>query len=377
MTNLGLYIHIPFCSKKCDYCDFTSFCMGKTEQNTYLNALFTEIDLVKNEFKNKTFDSIFIGGGTPSAVFDGFILSLSKKIFSSFNIAKNYEFTIEVNPSSFNEKKFKEYLLAQINRISLGVQSINRVVTSGVNRAQTRAQIDAAFNILNEAGFKNISADVMLGLPNQSINSVKSTINYLINHKVKHISAYTLQLEDGTPLHKKVNSQQISLPQDDFVVKQYNEAYKVLTKHGFERYEISNYALPGFICQHNLKYWNNVEYLGLGIAAHSYVNGTRYWNTKNFSTYIAQLSNHRRPTQGKEKLTKQQKITERIMLSLRTAKGLNLKEFSKEFNVDLLKTKQKQIKNLQKAGFIDIKNGFLAILPNYFEISNTIILELL
>ncbi len=376
MTNLGLYIHIPFCSKKCDYCDFTSFCMGKTEQNAYLNALFTEIDLVKNQFKNKTFNTIFIGGGTPSVVFDGFILSLSKKIFSSFNIAKNYEFTIEVNPSSFNEKKFKEYLQAKINRISLGVQSINGAVTSGVNRAQTRAQIDAAFNILNIAGFKNISADVMLGLPNQSINSVKNTLTYLINNNVKHISTYTLQLEEGTPLYKKVNSKQISLPQDDFVVKQYNEAYKILTKHGFNRYEISNYALPNYTCQHNLKYWNNVEYLGIGIAAHSYVDGTRFWNTKNFNTYITQLSNHKRPIKAKEKLTKQQKITERIMLSLRTQNGLNLTDFCKEFNMDLLKTKQKQINNLQKAGSIDIKNGYLFILPKYFEISNTIILEL-
>lgn len=376
MKNLGLYIHIPFCLKKCDYCNFSSFCMPVRAQKAYLTALKKEIDLKKAKYKNKSFSSIYIGGGTPSAVFDGFILELSQKIFSSFNIEENAEFTIEVNPKSFNEKKLKEYLLAGVNRVSVGVQCLNEKVVQNVGRQQTRQDIEKAFNLLNNSPIANISADVILGLPNETLRDVSVTLNYLIKHGVKHISTYTLQVEDGTPLSKSVSENRQVLPTDEQTVAQYNKVCATLAKAGFVRYEISNFAKPGFESQHNQKYWHNVEYLGLGLSAHSFSDGTRFWNTSNFDEYILSIQNNILP-QKQEVLTADQKRTERIMLSLRTAEGLDLTAFQKEFNENLLKTRQKEIENLLNLGMICLKNCHLAIKEDKFELSNSIILELL
>ncbi len=375
MEKLGLYVHIPFCSKKCDYCDFTSFCLGKTEQNRYLKALLSEIDLVKNDFKDKVFDTIFIGGGTPSVVYDGFIKELSKKIFSSFNVSKNYEFTIEVNPNSFNEQKCEEYINSGVNRISVGVQNLNEKVVNGVGRLQSKANVINTFKILNKSKLKNISADVMLGLPEESQTTITNTIKFLIEYKVKHISAYTLQLEEGTPLAKLVELGKKTIPDDDKVVKQYRAVNKLLTQAGYVRYEISNYAKPGYECKHNQKYWFNSGYLGLGASSHSYFGSERLWHTKNLNKYIADMQKSNLNYE-KEVLTRQEKRTERIMLSLRTNKGLNLASFKKEFNEDLLISKQKEINLLQKRNMIDIKNGRLKINEKFFSVSNAIILEL-
>ncbi len=376
MTSLGLYIHIPFCSKKCDYCDFTSFCMGKTEQQAYLNALEKEIGLVKTKFKDKTFNTIFIGGGTPSVVFDGFILRLSKKIFASFNIEKSYEFTIEVNPNSFNKAKLDEYVLAGVNRISVGVQNISEKVVNGVGRFQTKKDVENTFNLVKNSPIKNVSADIILGLPNESLYSVKNTVKFLLQNGVTHISSYTLQLEEGTPLERAVTSKQIEVSSDEEIVKQYNAIYKMLKKAGFVRYEISNYAKPHFECKHNQKYWDNSEYLGLGLAAHSYINGVRSWHAKNIKEYIGSINSGNLPTK-QENLSNEQRRTERIMLSLRTREGLNLKAFEKEFKEDLLSTRKTEIARLIKLNMIELKNGNLRILDDKFSVSNSIILELL
>ncbi len=375
MCAMGMYVHIPFCSKKCDYCDFTSFCLGKNEQEQYLNALIREIDLKKQSMANMQFDTLYIGGGTPSVVYPGFISALAKKIFSSFNFCKNFEFTIEVNPNSFSQQKLDEYLLIGCNRISLGVQSLTKKVLNKVGRNQTKKQVKNAFKILKNNNFTNISADVIIGLPCQTLHSVKSTLKYLIK-RTKHISVYALQVEDNTPLKQNIQNKLLTPKTDEQTLKYYNSVCAILQKHGFNRYEISNFARQGYQSKHNQKYWQGVEYVGLGLNSHSFIDGVRFYNTKNLNEYITKLTQNKLPIEYTEKLTQEEERTERIMLSLRTSDGLNLAKFKQDFNEDLTITKAQQIKKLQALNLITIKNGFLKITSQNFYLANSIILEL-
>lgn len=377
MSNLGLYIHIPFCSSKCDYCDFVSFCMGESEQVNYLNALLKEIDLRANEFKGKVFDTIFIGGGTPSIVFNGFISKLMNKIYKSFTFSKEFEFTIEVNPSSLTEEKLNEYILSGVNRISMGVQTLDENLLKLISRKQTRSDIERAFDILKSKKFNNINADVILGLPTQTLESVKETIDYLVKNQVKHISVYTLQIEENTPLYNKIQSKILSALDDDTVAEMYSKVYKELKRANYVRYELSNFAKSGYECKHNIKYWDNSEYLGLGLSSHSYINGVRFWNTRNFKQYLEKIMTNNLATEDAETLDFNTKRTERIMLSLRRREGIDLTAFKNEFNEDLLTSCFKQIENLRKLNMIEIKDNHIVVKESKFELLNSIILQFL
>ena len=375
---LGLYIHIPFCDRKCDYCDFVSYSMDNKAQQLYLEALFAEIDMVRSEFFDKTFDSIFIGGGTPSIVYEGFIASLARKLYSSFHFLDNAEFTIEVNPSSFTREKFFEYVQAGVNRISVGVQCLDEKLLREHGRIQSMENIEETFKMLNTSQFPNINSDVMIGLPGQTVDSVVDTINYLLKQNVKHISTYTLQVERHTMLYSKLRKGRLSPMKDKTMIEIYNRIDRILTKVGFHRYEISNYAKPGFECKHNLKYWDDgVSYLGLGVAAHSYIDGYRYYNTKRLDTYIDDMKDGKSAVYSREYVSDEERREERIMLSLRTTKGLDLEKFKKDFNEDLLRTHTDVINRFIDKGMVEVKDNFLRIKNAYFAVSNSIIVELI
>lgn len=375
---MGLYIHIPFCSRKCDYCDFVSYSMDYKAQQLYLDALFTEIDMVKRNFYDRTFDSIFIGGGTPSIVYEGFIASLARKIYSSFHFLDKTEFTIEVNPSSFTKEKYFEYVQAGVNRISVGVQCLDEKLLREHGRIQSMENIDETFKLLKNSEFPNVNSDVMIGLPGQTKSSVMQTINYLMKQNVKHISTYTLQIEKHTMLYSKLKKGKISPVKDEDMVDIYNKINKTLTKAGYCRYEVSNYAKPGFECKHNLKYWDDESsYLGLGVAAHSYIDGYRYYNTKRLDTYIDVMNEGKSAVYSKEYVSNEEHRIERIMLSLRTQKGLDLDKFKKDFNEDILRTRAEAIKKMTELGMIEIKDNYLKIKDDYFAVSNSIIVELI
>ena len=375
---LGLYIHIPFCDRKCDYCDFVSYSMDSKAQQLYLEALFAEIDMVRSEFFDKTFDSIFIGGGTPSIVYEGFIASLARKLYSSFHFLDNTEFTIEVNPSSFTREKFFEYVQAGVNRISVGVQCLDEKLLREHGRIQSMENIEETFKMLNTSQFPNINSDVMIGLPGQTVDSVVDTINYLLKQNVKHISTYTLQVERHTMLYSKLRKGRLSPMKDKTMIEIYNRIDRILTKAGFHRYEISNYAKPGFECKHNLKYWDDsVSYLGLGVAAHSYIDDYRYYNTKRLDTYIDDMKDGKSAVYSREYVSDEERREERIMLSLRTTKGLDLEKFKKDFNEDLLRTHTDVINRFIDKGMVEVKDNFLRIKNAYFAVSNSIIVELI
>ena len=374
---MGIYIHIPFCSKKCDYCDFVSYSMDKRAQQLYLDALFSEIDRLKKKFVDSTFNSIFIGGGTPSIVYEGFIVSLARKLYSSFHFLENTEFTIEVNPSSFNKEKFFEYLQAGVNRISVGVQCLDSKLLAEHGRIQSMENIDETFNLLTESEFPNVNSDVMIGIPKQSKKAVIETIEYLIEHKVKHISTYSLQIEKHTMLYDKMRRGRLRPMKEKDVVAIYDKVCEMLKENGYIRYEVSNFAKPGFECKHNLKYWQNVDFLGLGVSAHSYIDGYRYFNTKRLDTYIDALRDGKSPVYKREYVSNEERRTERIMLALRTAKGLDLEEFKNEFNEDLMITHGDAINKFINMKMVEIVDGFLRITEDFFYVSNSIIVELI
>jgi len=374
---MGLYIHIPFCNKKCDYCDFVSFSMSKKAQQLYLEALFAEIDAVKHKFYDKTFNTIFIGGGTPSIVYEGFIASLARKLFSSFHFEEKTEFSIEVNPSSFTREKFFEYVESGVNRISVGVQCLDSKLLRKHGRIQSVSNIKNTFKILSDSRFPNVNGDVMIGLPKQSVRSVVQTVKFLIKHNVKHISTYGLQIEKHTMLYNKLRKGSIKPVSENTIVQIYNKINKVLKKEGFKRYEISNYAKPCFECEHNKKYWDETDYLGLGVSAYSFIDGYRYYNTKRLDTYLDAMQNGKSAVYSKEYVPLKERRTERIMLSLRTEKGLDLEKFKEDFKEDILQTKADQIYRLKKYKMIEIVDGFLKITNEYFYVSNSIIVELI
>lgn len=374
---MGMYIHIPFCNRKCDYCDFVSYSMDEVAQRKYFDALCLEIDRLKDKFLEQTFDSIYIGGGTPSIVYDGFIKDLSRKLHSSFHFARDTEFTIEINPASFNRKKFMEYLQAGVNRISVGVQCLDSKLLAEQGRIQSLENIEETFNILTDCEYENVSSDVLIGLPHQSAESVKETIQFLIENRVKHISVYTLQVEKHTMLHDKIKSKRLKLPTDAKVNAVYDMARDLLMTEGYIRYEVSNFARPGFQSRHNMKYWTEVDYLGLGVSAHSYIDGYRYYNTKRLDTYIANLQEGKSPVYKREYIATEIGRVERLMLSLRTSKGLDLEKFEEDFNENILKTKEIQIRKMIEDGQVEIVDGFLRVTDSHYNVLNSIIVELM
>ncbi|MCQ2565184.1 MAG: radical SAM family heme chaperone HemW, partial [Clostridia bacterium] len=332
---VGLYIHIPFCSRKCDYCDFVSYSMNEEAQKLYLKGLFAEIDMLKADYKDRVFDTIYIGGGTPSIMFNGFYKKLTHKLYSSFHFKPGFEFTIEVNPESFTDEKFYEYAEAGINRISVGLQCLDTKLLASHGRLQSVDNIKETFSILKQSHFDNISGDVMFGLPGQSNSSVLETVKFLVKHGAKHISLYSLQIERSTMLYDRMQRGEIEPISEEKQVDMYAKINKYLNKVGFRRYEVSNYCLPGYESKHNSKYWSGSEYLGLGVAAHSFFGGYRYFNTKRLDTYLDAMKEGKYAMYRKEYVSNSEKRIERIMLRLRTEQGLNLKEFKKEFDEDL------------------------------------------
>ena len=374
---LGLYIHIPFCDRKCDYCDFVSYSMGEEAQREFKEALFKEIDMYRTQCEKMVFNSIYIGGGTPSVMYQGFIYELARKIYSTFHFEGDIEFTIEVNPNSVTAPKLMEYLQAGVNRVSVGVQCLDSKLLRNVGRFQTINNIENTFELLQRMNFINTSADVMIGLPGQSLDAVKDTIEYLVSKNIKHISVYTLQVEENTQLYKNVKMGKVKPLGDNACIKMYELVNKLLKKAGFVRYEVSNFAIPTYESRHNFKYWKDVDYLGLGVSAHSFLEGYRFNNTPRLDQYIEMVNNKQLPVVQKDYIRDSERRTEFIMLSLRLATGLNLEKFRKRFKEDLLKTRANQIQALIKGGYIFIEDGFLKIAPQHFYVSNRIILELL
>ena len=372
---LSIYVHIPFCIKKCDYCSFISLTNFKLVKDYFL-CLEKEIKnyILNNNLKEYSVKSIYFGGGTPSSVEESYICSILKLLKNNLNINRDAEITIEINPSTNTLQKLVAYKKAGFNRVSIGIQSMCNKSLQKVGRIGNKKLSIETVKNAKKAGFKNISCDIMLGLPNSSFFSIKNDLRTLINLDVKHFSCYMLMVEENTKLKENIDKKRIKTKSDEECVKYYNKITKFLKKHNIFRYEVSNFSYKGYESIHNLGYWSNREYIGFGLSSHSYFNKTRYANTENMEEYINNLKNNKSVVVFSETLDLVKQKEEFVMLSLRKSEGIDIKEYNNLFNCDFLQEKQNKIKKIND--FIEIKNNFLYVKEEYFSILNSIILEL-
>ena len=359
----SIYVHIPFCQSKCIYCDFASFVVPEDKVKKYFDALCQEIERCEFSGKAKT---VYFGGGTPSCVDAENIERVLLKLKEKFDFDEACEISIECNPASADKSKLERYRKMGINRISFGVQSLNDEQLAFLGRRHKSVDALESIALAKEVGFENISADLLLGLPKSSANEICEFCGRLIESGVTHISAYMLQVEEGTPLAKMVGQGKVILPSDDMTADIYEKVTNKLDENNFERYEISNFEKKGFECKHNLAYWQGKDYLGFGLGAVGCENGVRKMNGKTFDDYYDGKS-------YQEKLTLQEQIEEIIMLGLRTKYGFEIEKLKAlGYNI----SKNDNYKKFLSQGIIKEKDGFVAINKNYFGVSNEIIVKL-
>lgn len=371
----GLYIHIPFCKKKCLYCDFVSRADCSAElQERYTGALLRELDALGKRFSDKTVSTVFIGGGTPSVMPSGAIARILAAAKNAFHILPDAEITAESNPNTLSEGKLEEFLTAGINRLSLGVQSANDLLLKRIGRIHSFQEAEETYKAARRAGFSNINIDIMYGLPGQDFEDHLKTIDIIAGLAPEHISAYSLILEENTPLYDMVERGNIALPDEDEEFDMHARGITQLIGHGYERYEVSNYAKPGFYCRHNLNYWANGEYIGAGVAAHSAYreNGlwTRHSNTSSVDEYIQKAEESASPIEDTQVISKAEEMFETIMVGLRKTHGISDAEFSAQFGVSVLNAYPNAIAKLQKQGHITTKDGNIRMTESGLDMLN-------
>ena len=325
----GIYLHVPFCKQKCTYCDFASYPreMGKVE--SYFACLYREIEGRAKQYPNKEYDTVYIGGGTPSVVEPKFISGALRQIRKCFKLKENAEITIELNPGTVNEEKIKEYKSQGINRFSIGLQTGYDDQLKRLNRIHTAKDFLLLTNMLKG---ENISADILIGLWDQTAEQVKKSIDLAIAGGVKHLSVYALTPEVGTPIYTDyLNGELLS---DDEVADIYEEIVKYLKQKGFNRYEVSNFALDGYESKHNLNYWMRGEYIGVGVSASSFMDGRRFTNSFKIDEYINAVILNKNPEISSDVIEGDDAKFEFIMLGLRTKYGIDIEKYNKTFNAD-------------------------------------------
>lgn len=366
---ISLYIHIPFCVRKCLYCDFLSFSANENLKKSYIEALTKEIAIKSGNFKDFEVTSIFIGGGTPSTVSAKDINTILLTVYDNFSIEKDCEITIEVNPGT--EVDVEAYMDSGINRISIGLQSALDDELKLLGRIHKRNDFEELYNRLLFYNFPNINVDLMSGLPNQSIEKYKASLDYLLSLKRRpdHISAYSLIVEEDTPFA----TMELNLPAEDDERKMYEITDDMLKKAGYNRYEISNYSMPGKECRHNTVYWKRGQYLGLGLGASSFTEKTRYKNTSDINGYFtADYSRYE-----EIKLSDNDEMEEFMFLGLRMCEGISINEFEKEFKRPLPEQFAAAILKYEKMGYINKINDKVMLTKEGINISNVILSEFL
>lgn len=376
---LSLYIHIPFCNSRCNYCNFVSFVASEQEKLRYVECLKKEIMIRAKEYnKFFTIKTIFIGGGTPSCLRNGAIKDILQTIYKHFTVKNDAEITIELNPNTATKEKIEEFVISGINRFSIGLQCISPLVLKNMGRTHTLDDFNNAVSLIREQGVSNINADMIVGYPGQSEKDTVETAKYLVSKNIPHVSAYILSVEQGTPLQFMIDNGTQKLPKEEKLLKTYQAVVNTLSEAGYIRYEVSNFAKPGFVCKHNLTYWTRNEYLGLGVSAHSYIDGVRFFNTENLQSYCQCLeTKNKAPVSSVTKLTTAEKKEEAVMLSLRTNEGLSTKAYEEEFHENFLAKHKDQLASFIKLGLLTIdREGNIKATAKGFLVLNKLILEL-
>lgn len=366
MKPLSLYLHIPFCMKKCAYCDFPSHAGREGDIPAYVDALKGEILQAGMKYPDRRVETVFFGGGTPSVLTGDQMKTLMNAVFSSFSVSPEAEISMEANPGTLTPEKLTAYREAGINRISIGVQAMNDRLLRNIGRIHTRDEAVEAVGMAKDAGFENINIDLMYGLPGQSEEDFEDTLRQALALPISHISMYSLIVEEGTHLYRRVEQGE-EIPGDEETLLMQHTAAKIAAGHGLFRYEISNYARPGCECRHNLVYWRRGDYLGLGCAAHSMAENERFSNTASLSEYLSGVREADRQPLGDTDA-----LEETVMLALRTSEGMDLNLY-RSLCADAFPQKEKIISRLISEGLAAASEGRLALTERGMDVLNAVI----
>ncbi len=377
-NKLGLYLHIPFCARKCRYCDFLSFGCGDSKVlSEYAAALMREIEIRSERWRYREVDSVYIGGGTPSLLSEWDMGKILDSLRDNFNIDEDAEITIEANPATLSDEKMERYLRKGVNRLSIGVQSFDNQILNVLGRIHSKNDAFYSFQRAKKAGFENINLDIMFGIPGQTMKMWKDTVRQCVFLRPEHISLYSLQIEEGTEMYRMVYEDGIMEPVPEITDREmYHTALRMMRRAGYDHYEISNAALPGHRSRHNMKYWSYDEYMGLGLGASSFLEGSRFKNCSGMGDYIRAIKEGAEPVDGNsvENYTQREELGIFIFTGLRKAEGIELGQFRKVFGQELFQVYDRKILDRYK-GMLILDGDRLYLSEHGMDISNRIMTE--
>ncbi len=372
-----MYVHIPFCMRKCRYCDFLSFeCHDDRALSQYADALCHEISARYEEWPYRVVDTVYIGGGTPSILPPEDMKRVMDCIRDNFTIDENSEITIEANPATLDDKKLETYLEAGINRISIGVQSFDNSILNLLGRVHDKNDALNAVRMAKKSGFKNVNVDMMFGIPGQTFKMWRDSLRQCIFLRPEHISLYSLQIEEGTQFHKMMENGTLEPTADSADRTMYHDAIDMLVHAGYNHYEISNGALPGFESRHNLKYWSYKDYLGLGPGASSFIGGHRFKNTSSVLEYLNYIKQGLPPVKPEdvEHYTPREEMGVFVFTGLRKTEGFDIRDFEDTFNIDFFDVYDPSIITRMR-GLIEMNGFVMKLTDKGLDVSNKVMAE--
>lgn len=376
MDKISLYIHIPFCAQKCLYCDFPSFARKDHLRKAYIEALNKEIISLREKHNNLEINTIFIGGGTPSVLEADELECLLKEV-AKLNMAKDIEYSMECNPGNLTEEKLEVMKKYGVNRISMGLQAKQDNLLKGLGRIHNYKTFKENFLLAKKVGFNNINVDLMFGLPNQRLNEWEETLREIISLEPRHISAYSLIIEEGTAFYNLYENDKLKLPTEEEERKMYHLAKKILEENGFNQYEISNYAKDGKECRHNLAYWNMDNWIGVGSAAASYINGKRIKNISSVEEYINSINEKGEAIEEIINNSKNDNMEEFMFMGLRKINGIDENEFKNRFSMNINDVYGEILNKYIGEGLLIRDSGRIFLSEKGIEISNIIMADFL
>ena len=368
MEELGIYVHIPFCKKKCNYCDFISFSCAENRYEEYFKTLLKEIEDCK--LGEREVSTIYFGGGTPSYPDSNYIVEVLDAIKNKFKVKENCEITIEVNPGTVTKEKLEDYKKVGFNRISIGLQSTHNRLLELIGRIHTYEDFLNTYNLAKETGFKNINVDLMLALPTQTKEELIESLEQVITLEPNHISLYSLILEENTKLYNQIQSGELKLCDEELERDMYWETKKILEKNGYIHYEVSNFAKERYESKHNNNCWDQKEYIGFGLASHSYINKKRYSNSENLEEYI---SNNKIAIHEEQDELSERK--EYMILGLRKIKGVSISEFERKFRINPLFYFRFEISKLVEEDLIEVDLDNIKLTDKGLDLANQVFEE--
>lgn len=372
---LGIYIHLPFCKVKCSYCHFFTFAGKLAKSPAYFRALETEINAYAQQIGDREVSTIYIGGGTPSLVDAVYIEQLLAAIKLSYKLSKDVEITIEANPESITPEKLDTYLKAGVNRISIGVQAWQNHILKYMNRLYTIEQFQEKLALVKESGFKNINLDLIFGIPNQTFAEWQESVRGVISSDATHLSCYSLELDNNSHFGNLYAAGKFKPADPDLDREMYKYVVEAMTKAGYNRYEMSNFALPGFECRHNLNFWLKKEYLGFGAAAHSYFSGQHFHNIYSIEQYTAMQLTAKSTVEVDSKPDEAQQMFEFLYLGLRLPQGVGLEKFAQVFGKRLELLYSAQISSAVLGETLLLDQSHLKLTPKGFDVYNSVLAE--